>query len=125
MIFRILFIGIVLIAASSCASMNKKFAKLYPGMTVGQINETLGRGPDLVEPYSDGYASWYYGEDRCILVKDEQLVTKDVSKETGGISVMGMGGASEKRLAECVPPGQQRTKKVVRSVETPWGSVRK
>ena len=109
----------------SCASSGKKFAKIYPGMTVEQVGTVMETGPSQVQTLSDGYASWYYGEDRCLLMKDEKVISKDQSKDDGGIEIFGIGGARQRRLAECVAPGQERTKKIERSIETPWGTMKK
>lgn len=112
--------GVFLVCA--CAG---GFQAIYPGMTVPEVNHAMKNGPTRIEQLSGGYSSWYYGEDQCLLMKDEKVASKDQSQEKGGLSVFGIGGAKERRLAECVPPGQERAKKVERSVETPWGTVKK
>ena len=116
---KTILIPMVLVLAA-CAG--NRFGKLYPGMTQDQVVKTMDGGPSEAQPYKDGYAAWYYGEDQCILFQNEKIVSKAESKDKGGLSILGVG-AKQIQPAECVPPGEARTRKVERSVETPWGSA--
>ncbi len=64
-----------------------------------------GRGPMEIRLYEQGYASWYYDEDRCVLMKDNLVMAKDVSREEVGANVVGVGGFSIRQRAQCLPPG--------------------
>lgn len=115
-------IGLVFLSA--CATTGSKFAKIYPGMMADEVAKTMERGPSRVEPFPEGYASWSYGDDRCLLVKDEKVVAKDETQVKGSIDTP-WGGAKERKLAQCVPPGQAKSKKVEREIETPFGTIKR
>jgi hypothetical protein len=109
----------------SCASTGSKFGKLYPGMTSDQVVQTMEKGPSKVEQFPEGYASWYYGENHCLLMKEEKIITKSQTEEKEVIGIPELGGMKEKKKAECIPPYMKSAKKVEREVETPFGTIRR
>ncbi len=113
---------VVLLAA--CAGKQSKFSKIYPGMTADDVAKTMGKGPNSVEPFKEGYASWHYGEDRCLLLKDDKVVAKDETTTKGSVDTP-WGGAKERKLAQCVPPDQPKSKKIEREIETPFGTIKR
>ncbi len=110
---------------SACATSGSRFGKIYPGMTSDQVVQTMGKGPDKTDAFPDNYASWYFGQDACILVQNDKVVGKSVSEEKGVLETFGYGGMSEKKKAECIPPGYKPTNKVERSIETPFGTIKR
>lgn len=107
----------------ACATTSGKFDKIYPGMTAADVNKTMGKGPNSVKPFGDEYSAWYYGEDRCLLLKNGSVLTKEQSKKGSSLEVFGLGGFDSKTVAECVPPGYETEKKVKHKLDTPFGSV--
>ena len=100
---RMLMMAVLAVSAVGCAT---GFRGIYPGMNGQEVAEAMGgRGPAEIRSYDQGYASWYYDEDRCVLMKDNLVVAKDVSHDAGGVHVIGVGGFSLKDRAQCVPPG--------------------
>ena len=83
------------------------FRAIYPGMSSGQVAEAMGNGPTQVTPYENGYSSWFFNDDRCVLLKDNVVVSKATSHNQGGVHVAGIGGISFKQPAQCLPPGMQ------------------
>ena len=115
--------GMLLLGA--CASTGSRFGKIYPGMSTDQVVQTMGKGPQKTEGFSDNYSAWYYNEDTCLLVQSDKVVSKSVTEKQGALEVWGLGGATERKLAECLPPGYKSTKKVQREVETPFGTLKR
>jgi len=83
-----------------------------------------GRGPSQVTSFEQGYAGWYYNEDQCVLMKDNIVVGKEVSKNQGGVSVAGVGGFSMKERAQCLPPGVQADPNQSINVGLPGANIR-
>lgn len=107
----------------SCASGGSRFGKIYPGMKAEQVVKDMEKGPSETQKFDDGYSAWYFGENHCLLMRNDKVVSKDKSETKGSIEVFGMGGVTQKRPAECVPPDHKRTKKIVRKIETPIGTI--
>lgn len=111
-------------AATGCASSpHAKFESIYPGMTSEQVVESMRSGPTRTREYADGSNAWYYGEDLCVLLREDRVVSKQHSEKTETLSVMGVASLSETRQAFCAPPSEQ-TPQAVQKLETPFGSVR-
>ncbi|MBI1908548.1 MAG: hypothetical protein HYS22_00025 [Deltaproteobacteria bacterium] len=115
---------VLLTAASLGACAGSKFALVYPGMTSQEVVKAMESGPSKVEQHEGNYATWYYGKDQCLLLKDDKVSTKSQTEEKTALSIPGLGGLSEKKTAECLPPGKVATGKVERSVDTPWGGLK-
>ncbi len=113
----------MLIVLASCAGTGKRFGKLYPGMTRAQVNETMEKGPSDVKQFDDTYTAWFYGEDRCILLKGDEVLTKSSAKEKEKFNLLGLAGMKEKKPAECLPPGAASQAKKQRTIDTPFGTV--
>lgn len=120
---------VVLISVCGLACADR-WAKVVPGMTSKQVCSTMKvDGPNKVDPYHEGYAAWFFGEEnnRCVLLKDDVVVSKDQAEQTAHISFFGLGGAAEKEKVDCVPPGQTKVKRAEKeqSVATPFGTLKK
>jgi hypothetical protein len=114
------------IFSMACASSGgKHFGKIYPGMTTEQAVATMdGKGPSQVQSYDKGYSAWYYGKDQCLLIQEEKVVSKSTSEKNTTLDALTFGGYSSKKLAQCVPPGQEGKAKIERKVETPFGDIK-
>lgn len=110
-----------LLLASACAP---GFRAIYPGMTTAEVTKAMGDlGPSTVTPFNDGYAAWYYGEDRCVLLRNDVVVSKATSYRQAGVSLPGVGSLSLKQPAECLPPGVQPRRTSEVNVGLPFGNV--
>ncbi|MBJ6765799.1 hypothetical protein JGU66_34020 [Myxococcaceae bacterium JPH2] len=116
------FTAICALALTGCASTGG-FDKLYPGMTAAQVAETMGRGPTQAEPYADGWAAWYYGEDRCVLMRDDKLVGKSVSEERAALNTPVLSVRDTAR-AQCSPPGVAGKPARRQEIDTPFGTIK-
>lgn len=93
---------LVCLTLTGCAA---GFRGISPGMTSAQVRDSMGDlGPTKVTPYHEGYSSWYYGDDQCLLMKDNVVVSKDVTSHRGGLAIRGVGGFSVAQQAQCSPP---------------------
>lgn len=122
---KIILLVLAVSVATGCASAGKKFGKIYPGMRKEDVVKTMEKGPSEVQQFSDGYTAWYYGEDRCLLMKEDEVASKAETKTKTGLEIPGILDGREKVLAECLPPGQAPKNKVQREIETPFGSLKR
>jgi hypothetical protein len=105
--------------AAGCSSASKKFEDVTPGMTSDQVRHTMSDGPSRFENLADsGYSSWYWGDDYCVLFKDDKVVAKDAAREGNSSSAKGVE-YKETRKASCVAPGQTAKSSSDRSVNIP------
>ncbi|MBU8897811.1 hypothetical protein DRW03_07245 [Corallococcus sp. H22C18031201] len=110
------------LALMGCASAGG-FDKLYPGMTAAQVAETMGRGPTQAEPFAEGWAAWYYGEDRCVLMRDDKLVGKSVTEERAALNTPVISVRDTVR-AQCLPPGLAGKSAHQQEIDTPFGTIK-
>lgn len=69
--------------ATGCASSPKpNFQAIYPGMHTRQVVEAMRSGPSRAQEFGDGSSAWYYGEDQCVLIRDEKVVSKQQTQES-------------------------------------------
>jgi hypothetical protein len=109
-----------LVGAVGCAPA---FTRIYPGMTGDEVVKTMGRGPSRAESFNNSdYAAWYYGEDSCLLMKQNTVVAKEITQKGTAVNTP-LGGYTELQRAQCVPPGTT-TRGSDRQVDTPFGGVR-
>lgn len=113
-----------LVSLAGCATGGSKFGKIYPGMKRDQVVQVLGKGPSTVKQYESNYAAWYYGDDRCLLFKGDEVASKSETREDQKVDVFGYGAVKERRLASCLPPGSSEKQKVEREIKTPFGTVK-
>lgn len=91
--------------ASGCAHV---FDRIQPGMSGAEVRSLTGAegvGPSQVVSYPPNAQAWYYGEDRCILLVDDRVVQKNVSKTQNVAVVPGLAAVSQTTMALCAPPG--------------------
>jgi hypothetical protein len=112
-------------ALCGCATSSSRFEKISPGMTADQVKTTMSDGPSRFETASDtGYASWYWGEDYCVLFRNDRVVSKNTATDGMGGEVKGVG-YQEKNKASCLAPGQTARSGTERSINVPGvGTIR-
>lgn len=76
-------------------------------MTEAQVSAVMEQAPSRTDLFEGNYAAWYYGEDRCVLLHEGQVVAKQQTEETTEVSTP-WGTLREERLAQCLPPGGSR-----------------
>ncbi len=128
----ILFKASMIVMATSfigCATQ-KHFSRIYPGMTAEQVTKEMKKGPDKTNLFQEDYSAWYYGTDRCLLMKQGVVVSKNQTEEKRNVEVIvpqaggsGFGGYKEEIKAECIPPGVASNATTERTIMTPWGSI--
>jgi hypothetical protein len=77
--------------------------------------------PTRVAAFPDDYASWYYKEDYCLLVKDDKVVGKSESERRASSYVEGVA-ISSTELAQCLPPGLYARPTTLTQVSSPLGT---
>src|SRR4051812_4975197 len=78
-----------LVLALGCSSSSKRFEEITPGMTMEDVKKAMNQGPTRFETLAatgssatpSGYESWYFGDDQCVLFKDQKVVSKDVTRD--------------------------------------------
>ncbi|NMO14053.1 hypothetical protein HPC49_29005 [Pyxidicoccus fallax] len=108
-------------AAAGCATSG--FDKLYPGMSSHQVVEAMGSGPSRAQEFPDQSTAWYYGEDRCVLMREDKLVSKATSEDTTSIDV-GVVAVRDTTKALCAPEGYAAKEKREQEIDTPFGTYR-
>ncbi|MCC6337474.1 MAG: hypothetical protein IT380_26185 [Myxococcales bacterium] len=104
---RVALFAVALLAAG-CSHV---FTKIQPGMTSAEVRaltEPEGVGPSEVVTYPPNAQAWYYGEDRCILLVDDRVVQKNVTREQTVASVPGLAHVKQTSKALCAPPGAEQ-----------------
>lgn len=109
-------------AAAGCATSGG-FDKLYPGMSSQQVVEAMGGGPSRAQEFPDQSSAWYYGEDRCVLMRDDKLVSKATSEDKTSIDV-GLVSVRDTTKALCAPEGYASQEKREQEIDTPFGTFR-
>lgn len=104
---RLVVLAVLVLVASGCVHV---FERIQPGMTsadVRALTEPEGVGPSEVVSYPPNAQAWYYGEDRCILLVDDRVVQKNVTKTQRVAVVPGIAHVSQTSKAVCAPPGAE------------------
>jgi hypothetical protein len=109
---------VVLALAAGCASQEKKFERVVPGMSASAVQKNLG-GPTRFGQVADtSFSTWYWGDEYCVLFRDDKVVAKD-SATTGKSGNAGPASYEEKTRAECLAPGEVSKAKTDRTVTVP------
>jgi hypothetical protein len=110
-------------ALAGCASAPKpNFAAIYPGMHSKQVVEAMLSGPTRSQEFSDGSSAWYYGEDQCVLIRDEKVVSKQETQENTSVDAVVVSLKSSTK-ATCAPPGMAEAKSE-QEIDTPVGTFK-
>ncbi len=121
---RLLLLAAAAVSASGCASTPKpNFQAIYPGMHSKQVVEAMHSGPTRSQEFSDGSSAWYYGEDQCVLMREDKVVSKKRTEEKETMSVVGVASMRETQKAFCAPPGVAAPQ-TAQELDTPFGTVR-
>ncbi|XXF80802.1 hypothetical protein P2318_13895 [Myxococcaceae bacterium GXIMD 01537] len=114
-------------AAVGCATTppapRPNFNAIYPGMTSQQVVQSMLGGPSHTQEYPDGSTAWYYGENRCVLVREDKVVSKDRTEEDTSLAIPGVGGLRTTNKAFCAPAGVAAPKST-KDIDTPFGTIR-
>jgi outer membrane protein assembly factor BamE (lipoprotein component of BamABCDE complex) len=111
-------------AVTACASGPRpNFNAIYPGMSSQQVVQSMQGGPSKTQEFADGSNAWYYGEDHCVLMREDKVVSKQRTEERETMSVAGLGGLRETNKAFCAPAGVAAPKSA-QELDTPFGTVR-
>ncbi|MFP2903657.1 hypothetical protein ACLESD_00995 [Pyxidicoccus sp. 3LFB2] len=108
--------------ATGCATSGG-FDKLYPGMSSSQVVEAMGTGPSRAEEFPDKSTAWYYGDDRCVLMREDKLVTKATSTDTTSVDTPFVSMRDTEK-ALCAPEGHASKAKREKEIETPFGTIK-
>jgi type IV pilus biogenesis protein CpaD/CtpE len=110
-------------AVTGCASSPKpNFNAIYPGMHSQQVVEAMQGGPSRSQEFSDGSSAWYYGEDQCVLIRDQKVVSKQQTQENTSVDAV-VVSLKNSTKATCAPPGMAQAKNE-QEIETPIGTFK-
>jgi hypothetical protein len=107
--------------ATGCATSG--FDKLYPGMSSQQVVEAMGSGPSRAQEFPDSSTAWYYGDDRCVLMREDKLVSKATSEENAAINTP-IVSVRDTTKALCAPEGYAAQEKREQEIDTPFGTFK-
>ncbi len=123
---RLLVLAAATAAASGCASSPKpNFQSIYPGMHSRQVVEAMHGGPSRAQEFGDGSSAWYYGDDQCVLIRDEKVVSKEQTQEHTSVDAV-VVSVKNSTKATCAPAGMAKAKseqEIVTPVGTFKGSI--
>ena len=109
------------LAAAGCATSG--FDKLYPGMSSHQVVDAMGSGPTRAQEFPDSSTAWYYGEDRCVLMRDDKLVAKATTEDSTTINTP-VVSVRDSAKALCAPEGYASSEKREQVIDTPFGTLK-
>lgn len=92
--------AVLFLLAAGCAS---RFGRISTGMTSAEVAQVMQGEPSRTEELADGYRALYYGEDHCVLMQGDQVVSKAETR-VRVVVASSAGAASERTPARCVPP---------------------
>ncbi len=120
---RPLLLAAAAIAVTGCASSPKpNFAAIYPGMHSRDVVQAMQGGPSRAQEFSDGSSAWYYGEDQCVLIRDEKVVTKQQTQEDTAVDAV-VVSLKNSTKALCAPAGTAQAKSE-QEINTPIGTFK-
>jgi hypothetical protein len=96
--------AVIACLAAACGG----YGNVAPGMTAAEVSKEMnGYGVSRIVPFGGGYSATYYGNDTCVLFKDEKVVGKDEATEQRQAIGLGNVGVATVTLchALCLPPG--------------------
>ena len=86
--------GVIACLAGACGG----YGNVAPGMTAAEVSKEMnGYGVSRIVPFGGGYSATYYGNDTCVLFKDEKVVGKDEATEQR--QAIGLGNVDGRPLA--------------------------
>ena len=109
-------------ASTGCASLHSRFNSVYPGMSSASVVETMKSGPSRAKEFSDGSTAWYYGEDLCMLMREDKVVAKERTLEKTKVDAV-VVALQDSEKAMCAPPGMAETRRE-QSIRTPVGTFK-
>ncbi len=110
-------------AVAGCASSPKpNFDAIYPGMHSRQVVEAMQGGPSRAQEFGDGSSAWYYGEDQCVLIREDKVVSKERTQENTTVDAV-VVSLKNSRKASCAPPGLAKERNE-QEIDTPIGTFK-
>ncbi|MBI4373426.1 MAG: hypothetical protein HY542_00980, partial [Deltaproteobacteria bacterium] len=67
----VLMLVLAVVAVAACAS-GPRWDKIVPGMSGQMVMTEMKGGPSRIDPYAEGYSSWFYGDNSCILMQSDK-----------------------------------------------------
>lgn len=116
-------VPVVLAASLGCATTESRFNKVYPGMSSASVAETMKGGPSRAQEFGEGSTAWYYGEDFCMLLRDDKVVAKESTREIVSMNA-GVVALKDVQKAQCAPPGMAGEARKEQMIRTPVGSFK-
>lgn len=113
----------VLVSLTLTAGCASRFRQLYPGMSGAQVASTMESGPTRTEQFEGGYTAWYYGEDQCVLLQEDKVVSKQETQQGTAVNAP-IISVRETLRAQCLPPGVERPERREVDINLPGGSLR-
>ncbi|WP_434390087.1 hypothetical protein [Melittangium boletus] len=116
-------VPMLLALSSGCASTESRFKKVYPGMSSASVAETMKGGPSRAQEFGEGSTAWYYGDDFCMLLRDDKVVAKESSSEKISMNA-GVVALKDVQKAQCAPVGMEGEVRTEQMIRTPMGSFK-
>ncbi|QSQ25250.1 hypothetical protein JY651_10100 [Pyxidicoccus parkwayensis] len=120
---RLLFLSAALAFATAGCATSGGFDKLYPGMSSREVVDAMGHGPTRAQEFPDQSTAWYYGEDRCVLMREDKVVSKATSEDNTSVDTPIVSVRDTSR-ALCAPEGYAGKEKREQEIDTPFGTYR-
>jgi hypothetical protein len=115
--------AVMLVVSSGCATTESRFKKVYPGMSSASVAETMKGGPTRAQEFGEGSTAWYYGDDFCMLLRDDRVVAKESTRENISMNA-GVVALKDVEKAQCAPPGMEGEVRKEQMIRTPMGSFK-
>lgn len=110
-------------AVTGCASSPKpNFDAIYPGMHSQQVVEAMQGGPSRAREFGEGSTAWYYGEDQCVLMREDKVVSKERTQENTSVDAV-VVSLKNSTKAMCAPPGMGEARSE-QEIDTPIGTFK-
>lgn len=115
-------VALSFVALSGCATTKSRFNQVYPGMSSQEVAQTMEKGPSRAQEFKDGSTAWYYGEDLCVLIRQDKVVAKEQTQARTRVDAV-VVSLEDSRKALCAPEGQGEAR-TEQTIVTPVGTFK-
>jgi hypothetical protein len=70
------------VVSLSACNPHRHYMAVAPGMTQDEVRETMQQRPTAFFDHGLGHVTWQYGDEYCVLFKDNAVISKNIMQPT-------------------------------------------